>query len=45
MQRRHYEDLGKKLGFPVDYEENDTEMNGIFSTKSDYFKELYNYLN
>ena len=38
MQRRHYEDLGKKIGFPVDYEDNDTEMNGIFSTKSDYLR-------
>jgi hypothetical protein len=38
MQKRHYEDLGKKLGFPVDYEENEMEMNGIFSTKSDYLR-------
>ena len=38
MQRRHYEDLGKKIGFPVDYEDNQTEMNGIFSTQSDYLK-------
>ena len=38
MQRRHYEDLGKKLGFPVDYEDNMVDMNGIFSTKSDYLR-------
>ena len=38
MQKRHYADLGKKLGFPVDYEENDQEMNGVFSTKSDYLR-------
>ena len=36
MEKRHYADLGNKLGFPVDYEENEQEMNGIFSTKSDY---------
>jgi len=40
MQKRHYADLGNKLGFPVDYEENDQEMNGIFSTKSDYLRIL-----
>jgi len=38
MQKRHYADLGNKLGFPVDYEENAQEMNGIFSTKSDYLR-------
>jgi len=38
MQRRHYEDLGKKLAFPVDYEDNESDMNGIFSTKSDYLR-------
>ena len=38
MQRRHYEDLGKKLAFPVDYEDNMVDMNGIFSTKSDYLR-------
>ena len=38
MQKRHYADLGNKLGFPVDYEENEQEMNGIFSTKSDYLR-------
>ena len=38
MQRSHYEDLGKKLGFPVDYEDNMVDMNGIFSTKSDYLR-------
>ena len=40
MQKRHYADLGNKLGFPVDYEENDQEMNGIFSAKSDYLRIL-----
>jgi len=38
MQRRQYEDLGKTLGFPVDYEDNERDMNGIFSTKSDYLR-------
>ena len=38
MQKRHYEYLGKKIGFPVDYEDNQTDMNGIFSTQSDYLK-------
>jgi len=38
MEKRHYADLGNKLGFPVDYEENEQEMNGIFSTKSDYLR-------
>ena len=35
MQKRHYEDLGKKIDFPVDYMEYDDEEGGIFTTKSD----------
>jgi len=38
MQRSHYEALGKELAFPVDYEDNMVDMNGIFSTKSDYLR-------
>ena len=38
MQRRHYEDLGKKINFPVDYLEYDDEEGGIFTTKSDYLR-------
>ena len=38
MQRRHYEDLGKKIDFPVDYMEYDDEEGGIFTTKSDYLR-------
>ena len=40
MQKHHYEDLGKKLGFPVDYMEYDDEEGGIFTTKSDYLRIL-----
>ena len=35
MQRRHYEDLGKKMGLIVDYHEYDNEHTGLFTTKSD----------
>jgi superfamily I DNA/RNA helicase len=38
MQKRHYEDFGKKIGFPVDYMEYDDEESGIFTTKSDYLR-------
>ena len=38
MQKRHYEDLGKKIDFPVDYMEYDDEEGGIFTTKSDYLR-------
>jgi superfamily I DNA/RNA helicase len=38
MQRRHYEDLGKKINFTVDYMEYDDEEGGVFTTKSDYLR-------
>jgi DNA helicase-2/ATP-dependent DNA helicase PcrA len=38
MQKRHYEDLGKRIGFPVDYMEYEDEEGGIFATKSDYLR-------
>ena len=40
MQKSHYEDLGKRVGFPVDYMEYEDEEGGIFSTKSDYLRIL-----
>ena len=40
MQPHHYQDLGKKLDFPVDYLEYDDEEGGIFTTKSDYLRIL-----
>ena len=40
MQKSHYEDLGKRVGFPVDYMEYENEEGGIFSTKSDYLRIL-----
>ena len=30
MQRRHYVDLGKKLGFPVNYAKYEDDHGGIF---------------
>ena len=38
MQRRHYEDLGKKMGMMVDYHEYDNEHTGLFTTKSDLLR-------
>ena len=38
MQRRHYEDLGKKMGLIVDYHEYDNEHSGLFTTKSDLLR-------
>ena len=38
MQKSHYEDLGKKIGFPVDYMEYEDDEGGIFTTKSDYLR-------
>ena len=32
MQKRHYEDLGKKINFPVDYMEYDEEEGGVFTS-------------
>ena len=37
MQRRHYEDLGKK-NMIVDYNEYDNEHTGLFTTKSDLLR-------
>ena len=38
MQRRHYEDLGKKANLIVDYHEYDNEHTGLFTTKSDILR-------
>jgi len=38
MQRRHYEDLGKKINLPLDYNDYDEEETGLFTTKSDYLR-------
>ena len=38
MQRRHYEDLGKKMDMMVDYHEYDNEHTGLFTTKSDLLR-------
>jgi len=38
MQRRHYEDLGKKTGYNLDYHEYDNEHTGLFTTKSDLLR-------
>ena len=38
MQRRHYEDLGKKIQIPIDYNDYDDEETGLFTTKSDYLR-------
>ena len=38
MQRRHYEDLGKKINIPLDYNDYDDEETGLFTTKSDYLR-------
>jgi ATP-dependent exoDNAse (exonuclease V) beta subunit len=40
MQKSHYEDLGKRVGFPVDYMKYEDEEGGIFTTKSDYLRIL-----
>ena len=36
MQKRHYEDLGRKLNLFIDYNDYDEEETGLFTTKSDY---------
>jgi len=41
MQRRHYEDLGRKLNLFLDYNEHDEEETGIFTTKSDYLRLIH----
>ena len=33
MQKRHYEDLGRKLNLFIDYNEHDQEETGLFTTK------------
>ena len=38
MQRRHYEDLGRKSNLIVDYHEYDNEHTGLFTTKSDILR-------
>ena len=38
MQKRHYEDLGKKINVPLDYNDYDDEETGLFTTKSDYLR-------
>ena len=38
MQKKHFEDMGKKIGFPVDSMEYDDEEGGTFTTKSDYLR-------
>ena len=40
MQKSHYEDLGKRVTFPIDYMEYEDEEGGIFTTKSDYLRIL-----
>jgi len=41
MQKRHYEDLGKKLNIFLDYNEYDEEETGLFTTKSDYLRLIH----
>jgi len=41
MQKRHYEDLGRKLNLFLDYNEYDEEETGIFTTKSDYLRLIH----
>ena len=38
MQRRHYEDLGKKINMRIDYNEYDQEQTGLFTTNSEYLR-------
>ena len=41
MQKRHYEDLGKKIKIPIDYNDWDDEETGLFTTKSDYLRIIH----
>ena len=41
MQKRHYEDLGKKIKIPIDYNDWDDEETGLFTTKSDYLSIIH----
>ena len=38
MQKRHYEDLGRKEHLFLDYNDYDEEETGLFTTKSDYLR-------
>jgi len=38
MQSRHYEDLGRQINVPLDYNDYDDEETGLFTTKSDYLR-------
>ena len=38
LQRRHYEDLGEKTGYNLDYHDYDNEHTGLFTTKSDLLR-------
>ena len=38
MQRRHYNDLGKKINMRIDYNEYDDEQTGLFTTNSEYLR-------
>jgi len=38
MQKRHYEDLGRKMHLILDYHEYDNEHSGLFTTKSDLLR-------
>lgn len=41
MQKRHYEDLGRKEQLFLDYNDYDEEETGLFSTKSDYLRIIH----
>ena len=41
MQRRHYEDLGRKENLFLDYNDYDEEETGLFTTKSDYLRIIH----
>ena len=38
MQKNHYVDLGKRLGFPVNYARYEDEHGGIFTSDSEYLR-------
>ena len=38
IQKRHYEDLGRKQNLFLDYNDYDEEETGLFTTKSDYLR-------
>ena len=41
MQRRHYEDLGKKINMRLDYNEYDKQYSGLFTTGSDILRIIH----